>query len=107
MRLMMDTKQLWCLHYLLDVPGDLQTLRPTCASCRCRPDDRRLFFCCTCTYLSISCAALFSSHTLDVQLTLLIFYLLLPQQQHERTRITERQHKREIHFANRKFVLKA
>lgn len=27
--------------------------------------------------------------------------------QHERTRITERQHKREIHFANRKFVLKA
>ncbi|GAC99513.1 60S ribosomal protein L35 [Pseudozyma hubeiensis SY62] len=27
--------------------------------------------------------------------------------QHERTRITERQHKREIHFANRKYVLKA
>ncbi|GAK61895.1 ribosomal protein L29 [Moesziomyces antarcticus] len=27
--------------------------------------------------------------------------------QHERTRITERQHKREVHFANRKFVLKA
>ncbi|PWY97261.1 putative ribosomal protein L35 [Testicularia cyperi] len=26
---------------------------------------------------------------------------------HERTRITERQHKREIHFGNRKFVLKA